>query len=467
MPRRKKESPTTGIVGKPDLFAGAHDGAKLDEAGLTVTLVPTEIIDDNPYNAREAYPETEVKAMGESLQRFGLQQVPKGRKLPSGRYQIAYGHKRLRGFRWNRANTEGAPGSATDPRQWDVMPVILREISDADMFHFAMVENLERSDAKPIGLAQAIAKFSNDFPDVPDKDIAAAHHMTEANVSNMKRVLRLPPSMIGLIDEGVLSFTQGRELLRLSDEKMMALALQKREKLLLPNTVAGLKQAVDVVMKEEGPIELDGTKPADAGTAATIPFVQAGPMKPGTETKTPFLADSNGLANDKLPAAGETITASAETNSPKTEKPVLPGFGVAAGAEQGVEAGILAGVQVVAQKARENMVDWAADRAASHHGHLCGLVVLTLAKTFNLVLYPNSLIPEKWLAEWTPAWRGLTIEEIVKQMGLMPEDAAAKLLTKMLFYYLEQTAERRAGEKGLVNYALELMGVHPNAGATL
>ena len=111
MPRTKK-------ITKPENVKSQEQ-----EVQITVTLVPTEHIDDNPYNMRMSYPQDEVKKMGVSLQTFGLRQVPTGRRTKEGRVQLAFGHVRLRGF---RDNQENAPGDVAQRSQWKVMPLVLK-----------------------------------------------------------------------------------------------------------------------------------------------------------------------------------------------------------------------------------------------------------------------------------------------------------------------------------------------------
>ncbi len=172
---------------------------------MAIIDVPLEHIDDNPHNPRKYYHPAKVKEMAQSLQEIGLRQVPEARHV-DGRVQLAYGHMRKRGYLANQKK---------DPEHWKTMPLDVKEISDQDMFHFAMEENLRRTDITPIETARCISAFSEKFPEVTEKDLGQKHSMTEANVSNMKRVLRLPEKLLEKIDNGVISFTQGRELLTL------------------------------------------------------------------------------------------------------------------------------------------------------------------------------------------------------------------------------------------------------------
>lgn len=218
---------------------------------MPVEQVPLELIDDNPYNPRKHYSQNKVKEMATSLLEHGLRQVPEGRRV-DGRVQLAYGHMRLRGFHSNQKK---------EVAMWDKMPVNILDISDQDMFHWAMEENLRRTDITPIEVARCIQTYSDLFPKVTEKELGKRHGMTEANVSNMKRVLRLPQKMLDKIDEEIITFTQGRELLifdGLPDaETYMSEAvngLKRGDKQFgEPNTVEGLQKSIHSVAKNHFP----------------------------------------------------------------------------------------------------------------------------------------------------------------------------------------------------------------------
>lgn len=216
---------------------------------MAVMDVSLELIDDNPFNPRKHYSQAKVREMAQSLQEVGLRQVPEGRRV-DGRIQLAYGHMRKRGFAANKKK---------DPQHWEMMPVDVKEISDQDMFHFAMEENLTRTDITPIEVARCTESFSQRFPDVLDEEIARKHHMTAANVSNMKRVLRLPEKILEKIDAGVFTFTQGRELLTLEElenaENLMTSALgglrTGNKSYGHSNTVEGLQASIHGVISSQ------------------------------------------------------------------------------------------------------------------------------------------------------------------------------------------------------------------------
>lgn len=213
---------------------------------MAVEQIELELIQDNPYNPRKHYAQTKVREMAQSLREVGLRQVPEGRRV-DGRVQLAYGHMRKRGFLANQKK---------DREHWETMPVDVKEISDQDMFHFSMAENLTRTDITPLEVARCIESFSGMFPDVLDEEIAKKHSMTAANVSNMKRVLHLPEKLLEKIDAGVIGFTQGRELLTLEGlenaENLMSSALgglrTGNKTYGHSNTVEGLQASIHAII---------------------------------------------------------------------------------------------------------------------------------------------------------------------------------------------------------------------------
>jgi len=208
--------------------------------------IPLELIDDNPYNPRKHYPPGKVREMAQSLQEHGLQQTPKGRAV-NGRFQLAFGHMRKRAYLYNLKK---------DGDSWKEMPVNIEELSDQKMFDLAMEENLRRTDITPIETARCILSYSEVMPEVLDEEIARKHCMTAANVSNMKRVLRLPEKILEKIDAGKLSFTQGRELLVLEElengDNLMKVAIDGLKTGTKyygePNTVEGLQRSIHSVI---------------------------------------------------------------------------------------------------------------------------------------------------------------------------------------------------------------------------
>jgi ParB family chromosome partitioning protein len=316
MPKKAAEKTKPEIVKSQD-----------EEVQIAVTLVPIEKIDDNPFNTRQSYPEDAIKEMAESIRDFGLRQVPTGRPTPDGRVQLAFGHMRLRGFRYGLEKITPPGGDVTF---WKTFPVLLKVMTDEQMLDYAMEENLTRTDVTPIEVARAVEAYSEAHPDVKDKDIAKKHHMSEANVSNMKRVLRLPEKFLQMVDEGKLSFTQGRELLTLEKlpraEDLMTEAVEGLQipgaqqnlfRLSLANTVDNLQKNIHRVIQEHY-LKIDNqSAPFDVITAGCLKCEKCITTHPSKNVTVEFCVDVE-CWNKK---AAEFQNAPKAQAPPATEKP--------------------------------------------------------------------------------------------------------------------------------------------------
>lgn len=170
---------------------------------MPIENVKLELIDDNPYQPRSVYHKEDIDDIAASIKTHGQLQDPLARRK-DGRVELGFGHLRKRAF---------LKLAKEDPDKWGAMPLDIRELSDQQMAMFALEENLRRRDITPIEVARAVDKYLESFADTTEKDLAEQLNMTQGNISNMRRVLRLPEQVLEKIDQGRINFTMGRELL--------------------------------------------------------------------------------------------------------------------------------------------------------------------------------------------------------------------------------------------------------------
>jgi len=160
-------------------------------------------VKDNPYQPRKGYSQKKIDEIASSIKQNGLLETPLGRRR-DGDVELAFGHVRKRAF---------VKLKRTGPKKWPTMPVEIREISDREMVIFALEENLKRSDITPIDLARSVTNYFEVFTETTETELANKLSMTQGNISNMRRVMRLPAEILQKIDEGRITFTMARELL--------------------------------------------------------------------------------------------------------------------------------------------------------------------------------------------------------------------------------------------------------------
>lgn len=187
-----------------------------------IQLIPLEEIMFNRFQYEGAQDDAKVLEIASSISQHrdngtrGLLQVPTARRLtarqiedPSkieiGPVELAFGHHRYLAFK---------KLAETDPF-FAVMPVMVRELSDIDMFELMAIENFHRRDISPMEEARTFYAYMNTFGKT-SVETAAKFEKTEEYVRQSVRLLNLPEPAMRLVEDGTLTKTEARDLLVLN-----------------------------------------------------------------------------------------------------------------------------------------------------------------------------------------------------------------------------------------------------------
>lgn len=170
---------------------------------MSIKMIDPEQLFDNPYQPRSSYPRAKIDEIAYSIEQVGLIHTPKARQV-NGHYELAEGHLRKRAF---------IKLKKKDPKKWGEMPIEVVDIANEMMAIIALEENLRRQDITPMDQARAVDRYLVDFPKETEIALAKKLNMTQGNVSNMRRVTRLPAKILEKVDDGRINFTMARELL--------------------------------------------------------------------------------------------------------------------------------------------------------------------------------------------------------------------------------------------------------------
>ncbi len=215
-------------------------------------LIELSLVDPNPYQPRLSLdPEAlERLARGIKLKRktlpetLGLMQVPIARQV-NGRYQLAFGHRRLEAFKHlYRTETIGS--------EWLKIPLQLVNLTDEEMYDFAARENGDREDINPIERAKSIVEAQQKFGWELQR-AASAHGLSKSAASNLTRLLQLPLSVQEWLKVGAITQRHARELVRLvqCDEALTSKCIDLgRECTGVDMSVNELKKQVDDLIRE-------------------------------------------------------------------------------------------------------------------------------------------------------------------------------------------------------------------------
>jgi ParB family chromosome partitioning protein len=104
----------------------------------------------------------------------------------------------------------------------------VREVDDRTVVAMALIENIQREDLNPLEEAQALQRLIDEF-DLTHAQAAEAVGRSRAAVSNLLRLLELPPAIRALLEARRLEMGHARALLTLSPELASRLASEAAE----------------------------------------------------------------------------------------------------------------------------------------------------------------------------------------------------------------------------------------------
>jgi ParB family chromosome partitioning protein len=209
--------------------------------------VPISSISPNPRQPRTVFNEDALNELIASIKEIGILQPPVVRKVSEGRYELVMGERRFRAAK--------AAGLKS-------IPVIIRQTPDNELLREALIENIHRSQLNPLEEAAAYAGLLSDFGCTHD-ELASKLGRSRPLISNMLRLLNLPPTVQRKVAAGVISAGHARALLGLSDEKEI-------EKLANRIVAEGLSvRATEEIVATAGPTKKSGKAKTKVGISGT------------------------------------------------------------------------------------------------------------------------------------------------------------------------------------------------------
>ena len=161
--------------------------------------VPISEIRPNPRQPRRYFNEAKIAELSESIRNQGILQPLVVRKIPQG-YELILGERRFR---------------AAQRAQLERVPVIVKEVSDAESLEMALVENIQREELTPIEEALAYRQLMEEFH-LTQEQVAQRVGKSRPVVTNLLRVLNLPEEIKENVDKGTLTVGHARALLALN-----------------------------------------------------------------------------------------------------------------------------------------------------------------------------------------------------------------------------------------------------------
>lgn len=172
-----------------------------------IQYIPTNQIVFNPFEQMVINREKVNEIKASILQHRdngtkGLLQVPTARLVGDDAYELAFGKHRALAFR----------ELAEQDVFFSEMPVIVRELSDEEMFELMAIENFHRRDISPIEEAKTLHVYMTQF-NKTSVDAAKKFEKTDEYVRAAVRLLNLPEPVQLMVSEGRMTKTDARDML--------------------------------------------------------------------------------------------------------------------------------------------------------------------------------------------------------------------------------------------------------------
>ncbi len=181
--------------------------------GDTLRSLPVDAIAPGRYQPRKQWDQDKLAELSESIKAQGVIQPIVVRELPDRTFEIIAGERR-----WRASRLAGLAE----------VPAVVRRADDRTVVAMALIENIQREDLNPLEEATALQRLIDEF-DLTHAQAAEAVGRSRAAVSNLLRLLELPPAIRALLEARRLEMGHARALLTLSPELASKLASDAAE----------------------------------------------------------------------------------------------------------------------------------------------------------------------------------------------------------------------------------------------
>ena len=170
---------------------------KNDFLSSRVRYIPLEHIVPNPHQPRRDFDPAALAELADSIRQYGVLQ-PATVRTRGRDYELVAGERRFRA-----AKLAGLKE----------LPCLIAQVGEEDSALLALMENLQRRDLNYMEEAAAIAQLVQRWG-LSQEEAARKLGKSQSAVANKLRLLRLPGTVVELLQQGDLSERHARALLR-------------------------------------------------------------------------------------------------------------------------------------------------------------------------------------------------------------------------------------------------------------
>ncbi len=165
-----------------------------------------------PFQPRQIFDEESLNDLTQSIKEKGILQPLLVRKK-ADKYEIIAGERR-----WRAAQNAGVKN----------VPIIEKNLNDAEAFEVALIENIIRQNLTPIEEANGFEKLVKEYH-YTHENLSKSVGKSRSYITNSIRLLSLPKSIQNYVNEGKLSASHARTLVGLQNAESLALKIMNRD----------------------------------------------------------------------------------------------------------------------------------------------------------------------------------------------------------------------------------------------
>lgn len=169
-----------------------------------VLMVDIASIDTDKNQPRKQFDEEKLHELADSIAVHGVMQ-PLIVTQKNGRYTIVAGERRYRAARM------------AGEKQ---VPVLVRELSEQELFELSLIENIQREDLNAIEQANALVALMENYH-LTQEAAAKRVGKSRSAIANLVRLAGLPEAVRGMVQQNTLSAGHARALLALESAEQI------------------------------------------------------------------------------------------------------------------------------------------------------------------------------------------------------------------------------------------------------
>ena len=199
--------------------------------------IAVDDIETNPKQPRRDFDEASLNELANSIKLHDIIQPVTVSKLPSGKYRLISGERRLRAARLAGIKD---------------VPAYVRQANDSQLLELALLENLQREDLNAMEISLSYKRMMEEL-EYTQEEVAERMGKDRSTVANFIRLLKLPPDIQLAVRNGELSMGHARALINVDTiDKQLFIFKEIKEKAL---SVRQTEALVRNLYKENGAVK--------------------------------------------------------------------------------------------------------------------------------------------------------------------------------------------------------------------